>query len=468
MVACGGGGAAPQTDAHASITQLKLNTFDTDFAFVFDPVGQITEGSIVISVSDQNSAGVTKLERSHLSFEEDGIASSPAAFSMVENSPTLYTITYLTSARTGSHKLKLTLTVNGVSTNHESLFQVLPPAEPKNAVTYSLPGVPLDLVTGKLNNDSNQDVAVIVGTQLLVFPGTPDGDFGMLSAFSAGGAPKQLAVADVSGDGFSDIVALQNKPLANVVILKNNGAGRFSSDDIYSVGTNPVGIISGHLNGDNIVDLCVGDGSSQQVSVLLGLGGGRFNPAVTYTVGGTPVHLVSADFNNDGFQDLATANSSGNNLSVLLGKGDGSFGPASHVAVQSGPTSVVAADFNGDRRLDLASCNPAAKSISVLLGHGNGTFAAAKHLSTGSTPGNLDVRDANRDGHLDLGTVIADSATVIVYQGKGDGTFPYVAFALKVSPGPKKLIFDHLRNLLKTDYLSMNTTEPSFSVILAR
>src|SRR5205823_3047139 len=107
------------------------------------------------------------------------------------------------------------------------------------------------------------------------------------------------------------------------------------------VGTFPIAIAAGDLNGDGRTDLVVSNRKSKNVSVLLGIGGGRFGPAPRpIQVGKSPGGVALADVDGDTKPDLVVANGGSNNVSVLLGDGSGGFGTAASFAVGSAPAAV--------------------------------------------------------------------------------------------------------------------------------
>src|SRR5439155_20636936 len=98
----------------------------------------------------------------------------------------------------------------------------------------------------------------------------------------------------------------------------------------YATGTNAAAVAVGDFNGDGKDDLAVANQGSNTVSVLLSNLDGTFRPASpsSYAVGAFPWSVAVGDFNGDGILDLAVGNGGSNTVSVLLGNGNGSFRPA--------------------------------------------------------------------------------------------------------------------------------------------
>ena len=88
-----------------------------------------------------------------------------------------------------------------------------------------------------------------------------------------------------------------------------------------SVGTGPVALISGDVNGDGLPDIVTANSIADTISVLLLGASGRFAGHVDYEVGDGPVALAFFEFTDDESPDIIVSNGAdsaeGNSLSIL-------------------------------------------------------------------------------------------------------------------------------------------------------
>jgi uncharacterized protein (TIGR03437 family) len=356
---------------------------------------------------------------------------------------------------------------------------------------------PTALAVGDLNGDGKPDMVFadidnVTNLQnsfepiVAVALGLGDGTFSKPVQYAVG-EQGRIAIGDLNGDGFPDIVT------AGFTILFGDGKGGFAHRRDYpgpgpafsSYPSGAVPIIA-DFDGDGIPDIVSAMGNSSvmagdTVSVLFGKGGGIFNGPPMNRVPGLPAPdnqisaLAAGDFNGDGVPDLAVADFLGN-ISALKGAGDGTFSPSfTTQATNAVPTAIVLADFNRDGNLDIVTvgARPAA-GVSVLLGKGDGTFQsqlqAQTPLQTPAPAGAFTVvsADFNGDGNPDL-AVLSSSAlfpgamdSVQILLGNGDGSFSPGA-AYPVGPGAISLVAGDFHGDGKVDLVAANCgTAPNY------
>src|SRR5580658_8472675 len=140
----------------------------------------------------------------------------------------------------------------------------------------------------------------------------------------------QASVADVTGDGTQDILAInhlssQQPDRSSLNLILANSDGTLQMPVNLSSVDSPNGVAVADFNGDGKPDLAVSSGVSGTVSVLLGNGNGTFAPPVDYYAGGT-LAVTTGDFTGDGETDIITANGR-HKLGLLQGSGRGGFAP---------------------------------------------------------------------------------------------------------------------------------------------
>jgi uncharacterized protein (TIGR03437 family) len=335
---------------------------------------------------------------------------------------------------------------------------------------------------GDLNGDHIPDIVLAApGLDLDVFLGNGDGSF-QTKALPVGSSstcadPASAAIADLNGDGKSDLVLGSCDNQATVAIALGNGDGTFQTPTVYPAlyPGYPVGsaamVAVGDLNGDGTPDIVTAGGT-----ILFGDGKGGVASRADYepnlagaslgdflSTGAGPIligtSVMLGDFDGDGKTDILfglgnagylSGNANSPALSVLFGSGSGVFtgAPVSAVPIPSsaftysGPLpppvgALIAADYNGDGNPDIASVtfsqtsdNGGNVQLTVLRGLRDGQFSSGT-TQTFPHAGAFLLRaavsgDFNHDGKLDLAVALSDYPTggeIQIYPGKGDGTF---------------------------------------------
>ena len=222
-----------------------------------------------------------------------------------------------------------------------------------------------DLAT--VNSDDLNDVFVSFGDGKGTFTRAPG------SPHPVGAAPYPMAVADVNGDGNSDIVVSStglSAPSVGLTALFGDGRGAFRRVTVPTRKDRTWFVAIADVNGDRRPDILATHTEDRWLTVLLGDGRGGFSEASgsPFELGAKSFGVRPADVDRDGHLDVLVAAETG--MRVLRGDGRGGFAPApgSPFATGRGTWKVAVADFNGDGKVDAATTNLESNSVSVFLG----------------------------------------------------------------------------------------------------
>ncbi len=298
--------------------------------------------------------------------------------------------------------------------------------------TITVGSTPLEVIVADLNGDGRSDIITANALDVSVLLGNGDGTF--QTAVSYAPQPNNgyssftsVAVGDVNGDGKPDLVVVSRSNSVSVSVLIGNGDGTFQSPVVLpaiSTGLISRGVSIADVTRDGAADIVIlGDSG---VTVLPGNGNGTFQAAVVTTI---PFGIQSGfaslvDMNQDGILDLVTTTSAyGPTVNVYLSMGDGSFqAPITHSGISTYAMALTAGDFTGDGKADVAIIYWV--GVGLLTGNGDGTVQNPLLSPLSAVPGSVVVAgDFNGDGKLDFAYGGYSQGTVTLAFGNGDGTF---------------------------------------------
>ena len=299
----------------------------------------------------------------------------------------------------------------------------------------------------------NQTSNAAVGTVALNAT-TLTSSFSPVTPFPSG-QPESVYALDLNGDGFPDLLAIQNQDARGATLdpYISGGDGTFKNvgpvPQYPGAGFSPPAIAD--YNGDGVPDLAfgssanyladpgIGDPYEYEMVLFLGAGDGTFPnletliPAADITLG----FAATGDFNGDGIPDLTvtdTTSATSPIFYIFPGKGDGTFGTPITNPGMVGVTSLVVQDFNGDGFADMAVTLSNQNTVFILLGKGDGTFQSAVSYPAGTSPVIATTLQSRGNGITDLAILSQTDNSLGVLIGNGDGTFlPQVTYSLSVA-----------------------------------
>jgi hypothetical protein len=289
---------------------------------------------------------------------------------------------------------------------------------------YSVGDGPQTVRVGDLNSDLSPDILtanLIDGTLSILF-NNGDGTFQQPFTPVGIGPTRGAAIAEMTGDGIMDIVAITETTGGAVAVCPGAGNGTFFSAIETTVSQNGLfSLAVADINLDNREDAVVSFQDMNMVKILIGNGNGSFGPIHTLASSGGPNFVQIQDVNQDAIPDLVIGHLFLNSVGIAIGNGDGTFGAEAQltIGVSGKATPLFLGDVNHDNNPDIAV--GVDSGTVILLGNGDGSFGSPSTATNAGFP--IGLLDMDLDTHLDLVVLDFVNSAVSIALGNGDGTF---------------------------------------------
>lgn len=304
---------------------------------------------------------------------------------------------------------------------------------------------PTALHAADLDGDSLPELLVVneVSNNVTVLPGLATGYFGPARNYLTSGGPKDVVVADFTGDSRPDLLSADAASTGqhNLTLMPNAGNGLLQNPSSANLSHYGSRVTLADLNGDGLLDAAVaGEAPSGggDMSVLFGRGNGHFGPARAWGTSGLgPGWIVARDITGDNRPEILVTHYSNSTFTLYTNDGLGGFPTRSTQWIPrmgNGIGGVTTADFNSDGHYDVAVAGAETTynnfGVDLFLNK-DGQLDAPIFLPTGSFPHSIEAADVDRDGRPDLVMTfpLYNASTVGVLRNMGNNTFaPLVSY----------------------------------------
>lgn len=258
-------------------------------------------------------------------------------------------------------------------------------------VTPAPTGFIYEMETADLDGDGKRDLIVSAGFDdvLDIFRNTSSVgsiSFAARQNVTTGRLPRALAIADLDGDGKSEVIVVNSHSTLgdSISVFRNTssvGTISFAAGSTFSV-NDPVDVVAGDLDGDGKIDIAVTARNSNRVALLRntssGIGNIAFSSTNYFDVGSFLTASAIGDVDGDGKLDLAIASGGSDLVSIL--RNTSTVGNLSFVRTDVNVINPANAAFLTD--VELVDLDADGKRDLVFLDHGRRVAGAMRNSST--------------------------------------------------------------------------------------
>ncbi len=289
---------------------------------------------------------------------------------------------------------------------------------------------------------------------------------------------RDLVLVDCNGDTYLDIITVDYGS-DSVTALQNDNLnpGTFAFPTSTGVGTQPVAIAAGQLDGLYGEDLVVANETINRITVLKAKSSPpcEYESYFTLDLAAEPNDVTLVDINNDGNLDIVATTATPYHIAYWI---NGTAHTVTQVASGGDPRGIRGGKLDDDNFADIVYASDNDEKIYVHLSTGSG-LGPAQGFPTTALPyfGLRDVAVGSLTGNgiLDVVTVSRNDNVVCLFQNDGYVNLSYQSPGLSVQgpPGsvgahkPERVVVGDMNADGSLDIVTVNTDTPySVSLLL--
>lgn len=264
---------------------------------------------------------------------------------------------------------------------------------------------------GDFDLDSDVDVLLQVGTQMVIYSNNGSGVFTAGAQFGTTYGSAPIRTGDLDADGDLDILL---NVASGVALYFNDGSGNFPGTGAINTGFGQDFEV-GDIDGDGDLDVVFAVNGTN--TLWFNNGAGNFTVSGTWGSSGNTQQIALGDADGDGDIDIVASNGASTD-ELWLNDGWGSFASGGSFGSASGLSSWLDfADFDGDGDLDVIDTRDAGTYANyIYLNDGSGDFSwagAQLQLDTVSyATWNGAAGDLDGDGDIDFVTANGNNGLI--------------------------------------------------------
>lgn len=260
----------------------------------------------------------------------------------------------------------------------------------------------LQIIFSDLNKDGNFDIAIATLDKIETYINNQIGY--IKKTINRNGFALKMISTDTDGDGYPDLLLswLRTPDQPYLLILKNDGNGEFTNEQIVSNAIPYRGLVHLDYNNDAREDLVVGAFSSNfSLQILQNTGNNIFvDQSPNNSLSNSIFDLALSDLDNDGNQEIIEISVIGT-LNIYKKKTT-QYELDYRRILGAKPNFGKAVDLNKDGYIDIVGSGIYSASVAILYGNGDFTFNSPSYIKAKGPVYSIETGDYNSDGYEDL------------------------------------------------------------------